>query len=169
MTKQADNTICNRIARGTLCTIAILGLSLALDGIGLSLFTSNTALAQGGDPALDQKLEWQQRYRIMLKNQAILADNAEKLRKNYAQANRRNYPRGGERDKFLLDAAEAEADLVQLKQETAQLLVNARRNDLPRSWFYEVDDEEIQAPTPAAKGQDEQDPSREGRNPLYLD
>jgi hypothetical protein len=171
MNNPTDHLICNRLARGILFTIAVLGLSVALDGIGLSFFAPNTAQAQGADPELEQKADWQQRYRIMLKNQAILADNAEKLRNNYAQANRRNYPRGGERDQFLLDAAKAEADLAKLKETTAELLAKARRADLPRNWFYEVDDEDIQAPTPAAraKDRDEQEQSREGRNPLYLE
>jgi len=171
MNKESGPVNCNRFVRGALCMIAIFGLSAALDGIGLSVFAPNMALAQTGDPALEQKNEWQERYRIMLTNQAILADNAEKLRKNYAQAQRRNYPRGGARDKFLLDAAQAEADLAELKTATAELLASARRKDLPRSWFYEIDDEEIQLPTPAAKaqGDGEQDTSRDGRNPLYLD
>ncbi len=171
MKNQIDHPICNRFARGALCAIAVLGLSLALDGIGLSLFTPNTANAQSADEALEQKREWQERYRIMLKNQVILADNAQKLRKNHAQANRRNYPRGGAREKFILDAIKAEADLAELKEATAALLDQARRADLPRNWFYEVDDEELQVPSPAAQGPDgnEQNDSREGRNPLYLE
>lgn len=159
-----NNSLSKRLARIALCAVAILGLSTALDGIGISFFAPQVAHAGTEKSDLEQKASWQEQYRTLLINQATLVDNAAKSRHNYAQAQRRNYPRGGARDQFLLDAAKAEAELAELKKETTDLLERARREDVPRNWFYEVDDEDIRPAAPAAA---EEDDSREGRNPLY--
>lgn len=161
---------CNRLLRRLFCVVAVIGLSAALDGIGLSgasLFAADVAMAGNEDPALSHKDAWQSRYRRLLENQARLRDNAEKSRENYSRARRRNYPRGGARQQFIIDAEEAERDLAKVEEETMELLEQARRDALPRNWIFEVEDEDIQAP--AATGQTERDDSDDGgRNPLYL-
>jgi hypothetical protein len=147
---------------------AVIGLSAALDGIGLagaSLIAADVALAGTENPALSQKEAWQERYRRLLQDQVRLRHNAAKSRENYSRARRRNYPRGGARQQFILDAEEAERNIVKVEKETMALLEQARRDALPGNWVFEVEDEDIQAP--AATTQTERDDSRDGRNPLY--
>ena len=166
------HSIRTRLIRGILYVTVILGLSAALDGVGLSglaPFAAESAQAGNENSELRLKKNWQDRYRRLLQNQARLRDNAAKSRENYSRARRRNYPRGGARQQFILDADEAERDLVKVEAETMELLEQARRDALPRNWVYEVEDENIQAPAATASDPDEPDDSREGRNPLYLD
>jgi hypothetical protein len=156
--------------RGLLCAFAVIGLSAALDGIGLSgasIISADVAQAGNGNSVHSQKSTWQRHYRMLLHDQARLRDNAAKSRENYARARRRNYPRGGARQQFIVDAEEAERDLIKVEEETLKFLEQARRNALPRNWIFEVEDENIQAP--AATAASERDDSRDGRNPLYHD
>jgi hypothetical protein len=171
MNNQANVLNCHRIIRGVLSAAAILGLFLALDAVGVSVFSVQVAQAETGMTELEEKAGWQQRYRTLLQLQTRLRDDASTARENYARAQRRNYPRGGARQQFIVDAEEAEAQLVTARAETETLLEQARHNAIPRNWFYEVDDEDIQSTSPAATGanEDAEDDSREGRNPLYLD
>jgi hypothetical protein len=164
MKKKSDNVIFDRIARGALCAIAILGLSAALDGMGLCLFTPQVARAETEMSDLDQKAHWQGQYRMLLQSQTRLQASAARSRENYARAQRRNYPRGGARQQFLADEQAAIDELVKVKAETEDLLEKARRAAVPRTWFSEVDDEGIQSTAPAATTVDDED---DGRNPLY--
>ena len=110
---------------------------------------------------------WQSRYRQLLSNRAILTDNIDRLTHDYAQAQRRNYPRGGAREALLLKAQEAEQDLESVERDIESIFVEARRADVPPGWLYEVEEEPIERSQPAAA--DTSDVDREGRNPLYLD
>ena len=56
----------NRIIRGVLSAAAILGLSLALDGVGVSTFSAQVAQAEAGMTDLEEKAGWQQKYRMLL-------------------------------------------------------------------------------------------------------
>ena len=153
-----------------------LGLAIALCVIGLPILASITAQAQAGaEPTLEeQKADWQGRYRSLLQNEARLHHNAQMARENYARAQRRNYPRGGARQQFLVDADDAEKELVTVKEELAQLQVDARHDSIPKNWLYEVEEEPITSGPPASASQnaaaddDDQD-DREGRNPLYFE
>ena len=165
MNQERNAMTCNRLVRGILVSVAILGLSVTLDGIGVSIFAPQVAQADTETSDLEVKAQWQQRYRQLLQNQARLRDNAKKSRENYARAQRRNYPRGGARQQFIVDAELAEADLVMVEAETEALREEARRSAIPRNWFYEIDDEDIQAPAPAAAAVENTDDG--GRNPLY--
>jgi len=153
-----------------------LGLAIALCVIGLPVLMSTTAQAQAGaEPTLEeQKTDWQGRYRSLLQNEARLHQNAQMARENYARAQRRNYPRGGAREQFLLDADDAEKELVTVKEELAQLRVAARHEAIPKNWLYEVEEEPITSDPPASASQnaasdDDDQADREGRNPLYFD
>jgi hypothetical protein len=154
-----------------------LGLAIALCVIGLPILTPTTAHAQAGaQPTLEeQKAEWQKRYRSLLQNEARLHHNAQMARENYARAQRRNYPRGGARQQFLVDADDAEKELVTVKEEIAQLRVEARHDSIPKNWLYEVEEEPVTFGAPAsastsqnADGNDVDEEDREGRNPLYF-
>jgi hypothetical protein len=149
--------------------ISILGLAIALYAIGGSLLMPDIAQADSGGSLLEQKTHWQNRYRALLSDSARLQDDAIRSRENYARAQKRNYPRGGARQQFIIDAEEAEEDLVKVKSEIEQIFVEARRAAVPPSWLYEVDDEAIKPTAPASASDDERDPEdTEGRNPLYL-
>ncbi len=164
---------CNRFLRRVLEGGGVLGLSLTLGGIGLSPIAPAVAQAANTKElsGLEQKAEWQQRYRRLLQGQQQLRAEAATSRENYARAKRRNYPRGGALQQFLIDAEKAESELVELEQETAEFLEQARGEAIPRNWFYEVDDEDIRAPSPVATRPDDREAAddRAGRNPLYLD
>src|SRR6056297_2125210 len=93
-----------------------LGLALAL-GLIAATFTSLSAVPTArAQLATEKELQaqkqyWQERYRMLLRNAALLERNARRSREDYAQAQRRNYPRGGARQRLLEQAAEAEAEL----------------------------------------------------------
>jgi hypothetical protein len=92
-------------------------------------------------------------------------------RENYARAQRRNYPRGGARKQFLIDAEEADKQLVLVKEEIAQLNTSARHASIPQNWFYEVEEEPITYGAPAASASSDDRNGEDddgGRNPLYL-
>jgi hypothetical protein len=166
MKKKPDSLTCKRFARGALCAIAILGLSAALDGMGLSFFAAQVAQAEPEMSDLEQKAHWQAQYRTLLQLQVRLRGNAATSRENYARARRRNYPRGGARQQFLIDEREAIDELAKVQTETEELLEQARRASVPRNWFYEVDDEGTQSTAPAATATTPADED-DGRNPLY--
>ena len=114
------------------------------------------------------KEEWQDRYRALLQDAARLRHNANSARDNYRMAQRWNYPRGGARQKFLLQADEAERDLVRVESDLEKFRVDARRAGALPGWLYEVEEEERVVSEPAAPA-DASDPDLEGRNPLYLE
>ncbi|HKK50241.1 MAG TPA: hypothetical protein VKA74_01575 [Myxococcota bacterium] len=153
-----------------------LGLALAL-GLIAATFTSLSAVPTArAQLATEEELQaqkqyWQERYRMLLRNAALLERNARRSREDYAQAQRRNYPRGGARQRLLAQAAEAEAELRTVREEIEALRVEARREGALPGWLYEVEDEEIVVPEPAAPdGSDSSSDERDaGRNPLYLD
>ena len=130
------------------------------------------ALAETEEETMAKRLEWQDRYRVLLQNQAILKDNVAKLRHAYAQAQRRNYPRGGARERFLTQADEQQKQLDQVERELETIFAEARQAEIPPGWLYEVDDEELDlSGAPAAAdlddGAEADDEDLEGRNPLY--
>ncbi|MAG34187.1 MAG: hypothetical protein CL908_25185 [Deltaproteobacteria bacterium] len=137
---------------------------------GLSSLAADSASAQTEQEVLDQRTFWQDHYRRLLTNRAILKDNAARSRKYYSQAQRRNYPRGGARQQFLLDAENAEKELAVVEQEIAQIFVDARTQEIPPGWLYEVEDEPITIPAaPDADAEAvEEAEDRAGRNPLYF-
>ncbi len=147
--------------------VSTLGMILALYAISLPLLAPDDAKAGTTQTLLEQKAQWQDRYRTLLRDAARLQYNAEISRENYARAQRRNYPRGGARRQFILDAEHAEKELVGVKEEIAQIFVDARRDAIPTVWLYEVDDEPITI-APPASASEEDDDDRAGRNPLYL-
>lgn len=147
--------------------VSTLGMILALYAISLPLLAPDDAKAGTAQTLLEQKAQWQDRYRTLLRDAARLQYNAEISRENYARAQRRNYPRGGARQQFILDAENAEKELVGVKEEIAQIFVDARRDAIPTVWLYEVDDEPITI-APPASASEEDDDDRAGRNPLYL-
>jgi hypothetical protein len=145
--------------------ISTLGLAIAVCAVSFPLLASDHAQAD----TFAQKSEWQERYRSLLRNAARLEDNVAKSRENYARAQRRNYPRGGARQQFIIDADEAEKELVTVKAEIEQIFVDARHNAVPTNWLYEVDDEPIMPAAPASVSDGESDEDdRAGRNPLYF-
>jgi hypothetical protein len=154
-------------------SIALLSLGLAL---AMGLPTPLPAVAaDSADEQVDEfeelKQEWQGRYRQQLQEAARLRRNAAQARENYSQAQRRNYPRGGARQQFLLDADEAERDLEKVEAGLEQTISEGRLAGALPGWFDEVDEEPIMVSEPAAPsdGMDARPEDREGRNPLYFD
>lgn len=148
--------------------VSTLGLAIACFAISLPLLTPGDAQADAEQALLDQKAHWQGRYRTLLRNAARLEETAKNSRENYARAQRRNYPRGGARQRFILDAENAETELVKLKEEIAQIFVDARRDAIPTNWLWEVDDEPIDLAPPASASEEDDEDDRAGRNPLYF-
>lgn len=160
-----------RLTRGIVHAAVVLGLAFALVSISFGVVLGSASVAHAGtEDAQDaEKARWQGRYRQLLSLQIQLRDNAVRSRAYYAQAQRRNYPRGGARQQFIVDAEDAEKQLLEVKAETEALRDEARRAAIPQIWFYQVDDEPTQS-APAATATDDADANedREGRNPLYF-
>ena len=147
-----------------------LGLALGLTALtALVALHPETAAAQTEEELQAKRDHWQERYRNLLQDRLRYSDNIEKSEKNYAQAQRRNYPRGGARDQFRIDAEDARKSLAQTEAAIESLFVEARQADVPPGWLYEIDDEEISYEQPAAPDASEDDEDRAGRNPLYFD
>ena len=113
---------------------------------------------------------WQSEYRALRLDIARLERNAKRARHNYERAQRRTYPRGDARKQYLIDEQDALDGVVRVKREIEDLKDRGRREGALPGWFYEVDDEPLTPPEPAApdgpnaEGLEE----REGRNPLYF-
>lgn len=149
-----------------LATALVLGTGIA----ALTPFTTSvvkTAAAYDDTQALRDL--WQGKYRMLLKNRATLNNNLVQLKHDYGQAQRRNYPRGGARQALLEQARQAEQELAQVQAEIASIFSDARRQEIPPGWLYEVEDETIEPNRPAAPdaagGENAADD--DGRNPLY--
>jgi len=119
------------------------------------------------DATMSMKAEWQSNYRRLLIDVKLLQRNAEAARENYARAKRRNYPRGGAREQFLVDEKEAIKELADVQLEIEAITEKGHREGILPGWFAEVEDGPLEDPQPAAKAEEEED--REGRNPLYFD
>ncbi|MCR9093820.1 MAG: hypothetical protein NXI30_06370 [bacterium] len=149
-----------RFVRRTAALVLAVALSLS----------AGLAFAETEEEILAKRTQWQERYRVALGNREILKDNIAKLRKNYAQAQRRNYPRGGAREAFLTQAQEQEVLLEETEQEIESIREEARAASIPPGWLAEVEDESFERPSqPAAPSSDEEEVDREGRNPIYFD
>ncbi|MBJ18073.1 MAG: hypothetical protein GY910_09310 [bacterium] len=132
--------------------------------------TPQIASAQTAEEIRAQRDNWQRKYRALLSDRVRLKENIAKSRKNYSQAQRRNYPRGGARQKFLVDAENAEKALAATEEAIAEIFTDARREGVPPGWLYEVEDEPIEATRPAASDSNAVDPEdRAGRNPIYFE
>jgi hypothetical protein len=142
-------------------------------GLALACLTSfvapNVANAQTEEQLMEQKNEWQERYRGLLQEAERLKENAATMRSNYSQAQQRNYPRGNARQEFLIKADEAETELVKVKAQLAGIFEEARRAGIPPRWLYEVDDEPIVVPAAADSANADDEEEDDGRNPLYKD
>jgi hypothetical protein len=144
--------------------VSILAMALLLVGsLALPAATQNAKPQQS---LAERKAEWQERYRRLLLDASRLEQNAAGARENYARAQRRNYPRGGAREQFLIDAATAEKELEKVKQKIEAIFVEARREAIPPNWLYEVEDEGVTWTSPASQSSADVD---DGRNPLYAD
>jgi hypothetical protein len=153
--------------------------------VALALFVATTTLIFSVMPraahAADEESEddsgalrasWQDRYRGLLQDRARFSEGIAISNKNYTQAQRRNYPRGGARQQFLLDAANAEKKLAETEEKITGIFDEARDAGVPPGWLYEVEDEPVIMTRPASPNPGMADPAgeedREGRNPLYF-
>jgi cell division protein FtsB len=150
-----------------LILVLLLGCQLAI--FSLILLETKTASAQSDNDLRIQKDLWQGNYRKLLRNRVTLEENITKLNKGYAQAQRRNYPRGGAREKFRIQAEEARTELKKVEAAIAAIFEDARRQGVSQNWLYEVDDETIKGNQPASPKNRSDDDDRAGRNPLYFD
>lgn len=159
-------------ARASTCLF--LGIQMITVGVALP-FSVAAAAGESEAELAASRDQWQGNYRRLLRNKATLNENIAKSENDYAQAQRRNYPRGGARQMLLTRGEQAKVALVETEKEIAALIEDARRQGVPPGWLDEVASEEIVAFQPAAPSgdrdeeQDEEQDDREGRNPLYLD
>ena len=143
-------------------------LQLAMALLVASAAVSLPAAAETEEETLAKREYWQDKYRVLLRNQAILKDNVTKLEHDYAQAQRRNYPRGGARNELILKATLQRQQLAQTEKEIASIFTEARTSDVPPGWLYEIEDEPIDTSRPASPDTADED-DRTGRNPRFLD
>lgn len=141
--------------------------SILVSALAFGTIAVASAAAQG-DSLEQQKDAWQNEYRSKLRKAAHLEYTIEVSRENYARAQRRNYPRGGARQQFLIEADKAEKELADLRDEIDGFLTDARRNAIPPHWRFAVEDENVTFSPAATASEDDAGDDREGRNPLYL-
>ena len=135
----------------------------------LVALATGSAFAETEEELLAKRNLWQERYRVALTNRVILQNNIDKLLHNYAQAQRRNYPRGGAREAFRTQADEQKALLEETEREIFSIQEEARAAGIPPGWLAEIEDEDLTAPA-APSGDDESDEiDREGRNPRFFE
>jgi hypothetical protein len=165
--------ILNRtMSRGSrLLAAATLAISLASIS-PIFLLVPAPATAAADDEEVAKKAEWQDRYRALRNNSVRMRDNATKLRRAYSLSQHSNYPRGGARERFKQQVIDTERKADDYEAQMASFLDEARQNQIPPGWIYEVDEEPIDPGSPAAVGEDE--PAHragvpEGRNPAYVD
>ncbi len=169
-----------KIRRIRLAAIGALAIGLASTVLGLLAAAPSAAATKADDAVvaganaeeaeLSKKAEWQDRYRTLRNNSVRMRDNATKLRKAYSQSQHANYPRGGARERFKQQVLDTERKADQYEVQLAQFVDEARQNQIPPGWLYEVDDEPVDPGTPAAAGGDDDTHSinaPDGRNPAY--
>jgi hypothetical protein len=146
-------------------TLAILGLSLC----GLFLIGSD-AQAQFAteEETQAQRDTWQERYRWLLRDQARIKQNVANLERDYIMSQRRNYPRGANRERLVVEADAQKRELAKVEAEIAGIYAEARAAGIPPGWLSEVEDEDLTVPA-AKADEDEPEVDREGRNPLYFE
>lgn len=159
---------------GRLLAASTLGLTL-----GIACATSLApapARAEDEQGDVDQeslkKAEWQDRYRVLRNNAVRMRDNAIKLRRAYSLSQHSNYPRGGARERFKQQVLETERKADQYEAELAQFQEEARQEQIPPGWIYEVEDEPVDPGSPASFGDDEathEAAAPAGRNPAFYD
>lgn len=157
-------------------TIATWLLALSLAPAVAIPFVPFGASAEAADevPAAEddaaKKAEWQDRYRTIRNNSVRMRDNAIKLRRAYSLSQHSNYPRGGARLRFKKQVEDTERAADDYEAKLAAFQDEARQNQIPPGWIFEVDDEPVDVGTPAAVGDDEEThdaQAPEGRNPAY--
>ena len=103
-----------------------------------------------------KKAEWQDRYRVLRNNAVRMRDNATKLRRAYGLSQHSNYPRGGARVRFKQQVLETEQKADEFEAELASFMDEARANQIPPGWIYEVEDEPVDPGSPAAVDGDDE-------------
>ncbi|MFO0687529.1 MAG: hypothetical protein U0900_02365 [Myxococcota bacterium] len=153
--------------------LAAATLAIALTSVSAAfLLAASPAMAAADDEDVAKKAEWQDRYRVLRNNAVRMRDNAIKLRRAYSLSQHSNYPRGGARERFKQQVLDTERKATDYERQMASFLDEARQNQVPPGWIYEVDEEPIDPGSPAAVGTDE--PAHApgapaGRNPAYAD
>ncbi len=151
----------------------VLALSLGFAVATPALASDETAATplSGEETLAEQKEHWQARYRRLLRDKARLERNIASAKNNYTLAQRRNYPRGGARERYRLDAERGEQELSRVEDDIDRLLAEGRRDGALPGWFAEVEDESFDVPEPVApaapSARDRRD--REGRNPIWFE
>lgn len=147
---------------------AATALSILIAATAVLVWTTpESASAQTPDEMQEQRTSWNERYRVLLRDRVRLEQNIVKSKNNYSLAQHRNYPRGGARQQFLIDAEDAAKELASTEEAIVELFAAAREANVPPAWLYEVEDEPIVSAQPNASEEDEED-DRAGRNPAHF-
>lgn len=150
--------------------VALLAWTLAAAGVASPLAPAPASASSSEEELQAMRDHWQDRYRHLLRVRGQLKNEIEQSKAAYARAQRRNYPRGGARQQFLLQAQQAEKALAETQQEIEALFTEARFAEVPPGWLYEVEDEPIDlSPRPASPDDAGDAADREGRNPLHFE
>jgi len=152
------------LAVGVLAASLAAGLAVVLEALPAS--------AAADDEEVAKKAEWQDRYRTLRNNSVRMRDNAIKLRRAYSLSQHSNYPRGGARVRFKQQVVDTEHKADDYEAQMAAFLDEARQNQIPPGWIYEVDEEPIDPGSPAAAGGEEPThrvAAPDGRNPALVE
>lgn len=155
-----------RLRKGRVLAAVLVGLALFL---GAAVAATSLASAMTDEELISKKEHWQKKYRTLLINRARLASDVAGLEHDYAQAQRRNYPRGGARERLRTQAAETRIQLEGIEQQIEGIFAEARADDVPPGWLYEVEDEPLDVSQPASPEPAASDEDREGRNPRFFE
>lgn len=164
----------SRTMRSTVrhCATATLAFALAA-GFGAGLLAAPTATAGATSAEDGRKAEWQDRYRTIRNNAVRMRDNATKLQRAYKLSQHSNYPRGGARTRFKQQVEESLQKADDYEAQQQRFLDEARANQIPPGWIYEVDEEPVDPGAPAsamANGEaTHAKPAPEGRNPAFYE
>ena len=123
--------------------LMLLGLGMSV-AIGSSIaFRAAPTHAQSLAGNQTGKDEWQSRYRGLRLQEARLEKTIELATKEYADANRRSYRRSGVRHFHRANVQLAKEELAKVRTDLVKIYDDARVEEVPLIWLYEVEDEKI--------------------------
>lgn len=169
MTEQRRTTRRNRTTATWLLAL-LLAPAVAIPFVPIGASAETAAEVPAAEDEAAKKAEWQDRYRTIRNNSVRMRDNAIKLRRAYSLSQHSNYPRGGARLRFKKQVEDTERAADDYEAKLAAFQDEARQNQIPPGWIFEVEDEPVDVGTPAAVGDDEEThdaQAPEGRNPAY--
>ena len=144
---------------------ALAVLALSLTGLFLMSGDANAQFATEEETQAARD-KWQERYRWLLRDQARLKQNVANLEHDYIMSQRRNYPRGPNRERLVVEKQAQQRELAQVEAEISVIYTEARAAGIPPGWLAEVEDEDLTLPAAPAEdpaGPRQRDVEQHGR------